>query len=108
LKQSVQVYREASLRRTGRLRQGPAGTRVSRIENAMPSLCSENSARPAQNPFDVLAPQLVWLATPRHPTRVPVGPPRGPPPTGPPPGLVAVQHHNQLSKVFIEQLRLPV
>ena len=33
LKQSVQVYREASLRRTGRLRQGPAGTRVSRIVN---------------------------------------------------------------------------
>ena len=38
LKQSVQVYREASLRCTGRLRQGPAGTRVSRIETVMPSI----------------------------------------------------------------------
>jgi hypothetical protein len=66
LKQSVQVYREASLRRTGRLRQGPAGTRVSRIETVTPS--SRSSSAAAQNPFDRLTGQLVWLPTRRHPS----------------------------------------
>ena len=37
LKQSVWVHREASLPRTGRYQQGPAGTRVSRIETAISS-----------------------------------------------------------------------
>ena len=37
LKQSVWVHRKASLPRTGRLQQGPAGTRVSRIETAISS-----------------------------------------------------------------------
>jgi hypothetical protein len=37
LKQSVWVHREASLPRTGRLQQGPAGTRVSRIETVISS-----------------------------------------------------------------------
>ena len=102
LKQSVQVYREASLRRTGRLQQGPAGTRVSRIETAMSSSCSRSAARPAQNPLNFLARQLVWLPTARHPSYVRVWPTRGQRPAGPPPSLVAVQHHNQLSKVCVE------
>jgi len=66
LKQSVLVYREASLRRTGRLRQGPAGTRVSRIETATAFSCFESPAHPRQNPFDFLARQLVRLPTARH------------------------------------------
>jgi len=37
LKQSVWVHREAGLPRTGRYQQGPAGTRVSRIETAISS-----------------------------------------------------------------------
>jgi hypothetical protein len=68
LKQCFRVYREGtpSPAQAG-FQQGPAGTRVSRIETAISSHAPGASLTGAHHPSDFLIRQLVRLPTDRHP-----------------------------------------